>query len=167
MVMRLFRNANASKETAPIFEDDSDMTDAEKCASEIIILTSRLAHVLAVEADLLDEMKVAQIAVLQDEKVKLTNALEAIKKQINKHPEWMKEISDEQREDIFEVISVFNIILEENYQRLTMARLVNQKVIEAISDVVCETAKNDLYDHKGLSNQHPVEPISLTINEQA
>ncbi len=165
MAIRLFKgNKDQEAKIAEAVEDEQ--SEAERCASELIMLTARLAQVLAREADYLDEMKISRITELQDEKIRLTNALESIKKQINRNPEILEEISDDQREDLRQVITIFNEILDENYQRLTTARLVNQKVIEAVSEVVCDTAKSDLYDHKGTANPNAVESISLTVNER-
>jgi len=165
MSIRLFKG---SKEQESVVAEAiaDEMSEAERCASELIMLTARLAQVLAREADLLAEMKISRITELQDEKIRLTNALESIKKQLNKEPELLDEISDEQREDLYQVITLFDEILNENYTRLNTARLVNQKIIEAISEVVCESAKNDMYDHKGTANTHAAESISLTLNQR-
>lgn len=165
MSIRLFKS-NKEQEAAVADVLADEMTEAERCVSELIMLTARLAQVLAREADLLDEMKISRISELQDEKIRLTNALESIKKQLNKKPELLDEISDDQRDDLRQVITIFDEIMNENYSRLNTARLVNQKIIEAISEVVCESAKNDMYDHKGTPNAHSTESISLTLNQR-
>ena len=165
MSIRLFKG-NKEQESVAAEAVADEMTEAERCVSELIMLTARLAQVLAREADWLDEMKISRIAELQDEKMRLTNALESIKKQLNKEPELLDEISDDQREDLRQVVTLFDEIMNENYSRLNTARLVNQKIIEAISEVVCESAKNDLYDYKGTANAHGVESISLTLNQR-
>lgn len=135
-------------------------------AEDIITLTARLAQVLAEEADYLEKMQVSKIAALQKEKVMLTNALALIKKQLPKERAFMDSIDPQEAESLREVIMVFNEILEENYQRLNMARLVNQRVVEAITDVVKEQTRQDAYDGKGQVGNAATESVSISLNEK-
>ena len=134
--------------------------------SDLITLTARLAQVLAEEADLLEEMKISKISDLQKEKQLLTDALESMKKQIHKEPHILDEISEQEREDLRSVVMIFNEILEENYKRLSMARAVNMQVVQAITDVVNETVKQDVYDRKGTAGKPAAETLSVTLNEK-
>lgn len=133
--------------------------------NDIIAVSARLAHILAQEADLLEDMKVSKIAGLQEEKRLLTNALEAMKKQVAKDRSIVEDITQEERENLVNVVTVFNEILDENYRRLAMARAVNHKIVQAITEVAQESTKNDLYDRKGESNKTGMESVSVTLNE--
>lgn len=133
---------------------------------DIISVTVRLAQILAEEADLLEAMKVSQIAELQNEKRLLCNALEAMKKQVMKEPGLMDEMNESERENLREVITVFNSILDENYARLNMARAVNHKIVQAITEVAQEHSKNDVYDRKGAANGSTISSVSVTLNQK-
>lgn len=149
------------------FELDGEVLDAEQTrAADLIVLTARLAQLLAEEADLLESMKISKITDLQNEKTMLTNALEAMKKHISKHPEIMDELSAQERDDLESVVKIFNEILEENYHRLTMARAVNQRVVQAITEVVQEATKGDVYDRTGITGKPTVDSVSVTLNEK-
>lgn len=133
---------------------------------DVIALTARLAQILAEEADHLESMKISKVADLQHEKIMLTNALDVIKKQVAKHPQLLAEMDEQDREDLTQVITVFHQILEENYKRLNMARAVNQRIVEAITDVVRDQSLKDSYDHKGQSQKPVTQSLSVTLNEK-
>ena len=133
---------------------------------DLITLTARLAQVMAHEADLLEDMKISQIAALQKEKVMLANALELTKKQIAKRPEILQDMDDQDREDLEHVVTLFNTILEENYKRLSTARAVNQHVVQAITDVVQEKSTRDVYDQKGAAGKPTTGSLSVTLDEK-
>lgn len=133
---------------------------------DVIHLTARLAQVLAEEADLLEQMQITRVGELQKEKTMLTHALELMKKQLMKQPEALEEIDAQTRDDLQEVIAVFNQILEENYRRLDVARRVNQRVVEAVTDVIAEQNKREGYDQKGQSGGHHDQALSVTLNEK-
>lgn len=132
--------------------------------NDIIALTARLAQVLAQEADLLQEMKVSKIADLQKEKLVLTAALEVQKRQFDKDPSLMDGVTQEEKEDLKAVVGIFNTILEENHRRLLMAKEVNQRVVEAITEVVTETSNQGVYNDKGTADGSG-HALSVTLNK--
>lgn len=147
--------------------DDVDGADFSGFqARDIITITARLARVLAQEADYLEEMKVSKIADLQKDKLALADALTTIKKEVLKDPSILEDISDDEREEMRAVITIFNQILDENYRRLTVARAVNQEIVKAVTDVVCEHATNDVYDSKGSAHGQVVNSLSLSLDKQ-
>ncbi len=105
-------------------------------ARDVIILTARLAQLLAEEVDLLSEMKVADIEALQQEKLFLANALDAHRKLIDQYPYLSETIPSQDRKDLQEVVDVFNDILEENHRKLLLAKEVNHRIVQAITAVV-------------------------------
>lgn len=131
----------------------------------VIVLTARLAQVLAEEADLLADMRVAAIEKLQREKMLLAGALEKQKKLFERFPHRRHQIDEEERERLEQIIDIFESIMKENYRRLLIAREVNRKVVEAIAEVVSDTHSRGLYDKHGLSGSVS-ESLSVTLDKR-
>jgi flagellar biosynthesis/type III secretory pathway chaperone len=132
---------------------------------DIITLTARLAQLLAEEVDLLSEMKVSKIEALQKEKLFLINALDSIRRQAEKMPQFSETIPSQDRKDLQEVVDVFNNILEENHRKLLMAREVNHKIVQAITEVVREHTASKVYDVRGVNGLAPYSTLSVTLNQ--
>jgi hypothetical protein len=130
----------------------------------VMALTARLAQVLAQEVDLLAEMKVHEIEPLQKEKITLTKALEMQLKRVQKYPELLDSIHPDDRDELRDLISVFEEIKEENYHRLLAAREVNKRVVEAITEAVNEQNKKPTYSEDG-HNLPQFDSISITLNK--
>lgn len=128
-------------------EPDADSRRLD--ANTVMLLTARLAQVLAAETDLLSAMRVSEIEKLQREKVLLVEALERQKRLIERRPELLSTISDEQALELAQIIEIFQAVMKENHRRLLIAREVNRKVVEAISEAVTEANQHQIYDHKG------------------
>ena len=135
-------------------------------AQDVITLTARLAQLLAEEVDLLSEMKISKIEALQQEKQFLTAALDAQRKLIEKHPHLTETIPFQDKEDLKRVVEVFNDILEENQRKLLLAKEVNYKIVQAITDVVKQHTRSNVYDGKGSSGIAPYETLSVTLNKR-
>jgi len=133
---------------------------------DVITLTARLAQVLAEEVDLLSAMKVPKIEALQREKIFLTNALETQRRLIDKHPNLVETIPSQDKEDMKKVVDVFNNILEENHRRLLVAKEINHKIVQAITDVVKKSTLSRVYDVHGLTGPAPYETLSVTLNKR-
>lgn len=132
---------------------------------DVVTLTARLAQILAEEVDLLTGMKVSKIADLQKEKLFLISALEAHRKQLNKHPYLKDTIPSQDKKDLEEVMNVFNDILEENHHKLKVARKVNEKIVQAITEVVRESTRSAAYSGNGKKGSAPFESLSVTLNQ--
>jgi hypothetical protein len=133
---------------------------------DIITLTARLAQLLAEEVDLLSEMKVSKIEALQQEKIFLTNALDAQRRLLDRHPHLVETIPSQDKHDLQEVVDVFNNILEENHRKLLLAKEVNHKIVQAITTVVKQTSLSRVYDDKGITGSAPFTTLSVTLNKQ-
>lgn len=131
----------------------------------VMALIARLAQILALEVDHLEEMNVKGIDPLQNEKKWLTKAVELQLKRVQKYPYLLEEISEDDREDFRDLISVFNEIKRENYRRLMSAKVVNERVVQAITDVVNEHNRKPNYDGKGLP-ESKIDSVSVTLNEE-
>lgn len=133
---------------------------------DVITLTARLAQVLAEEADLLADMRLAGIEALQREKMLLARALEKQKKLYDRFPHKRDEIDGEERERLEQIISIFESIMRENYRRLLIAKEVNRKVVEAIADAVSDAAAQGLYDKHGAASVATQSGVSVTVDKR-
>jgi hypothetical protein len=140
---------------------------AEPSVNNIIALTARLAQVLAEEADQLEAMNIKKVGYLQKEKLLLTGALEREKKLLDRYPASLTSMTEEDKQDLRSVMEIFNVILAENYRRLLVAREVNGRVVDAISDAVNEATANSVYDKKAKPDHVARENLSVTLDEKA
>lgn len=132
----------------------------------VIVLTARLAQVLAEEADLLANMKISAIEGLQREKMLLAGALEKQKKLFDRFPSKLHDMDYEERERLEQIIEIFDSIMRENYRRLLVAREVNRKVVEAIAEVINEASSQASYNKKGLSEAGSAESLSVSVDKR-
>jgi flagellar biosynthesis/type III secretory pathway chaperone len=133
---------------------------------DIITVTARLAQIMAEEVDYLTTMRVAKIDGLQKEKLFLVNALETQKKYFAKHPELIERMTLQDRDDLRAVVEVFTSVAQENHRRLLMAKQVNHKIVEAITEVVKDASHSQGYNDKGLSAAGQSGSISVTLNKK-
>lgn len=126
-------------------------------------LTLRLAQLLAEEVDLLDSMKVQDIARLHEEKLALVHALEKQHRLIQQRPDMLIGMEPEDRERLEQVTAIFQHVLAENHRRLTIAREVNMAVVEAIKDTMHEHASRGIYSMRGRP-QMSGETLSVSLN---
>jgi hypothetical protein len=57
-------------------------------------------------------------------------------------------------------------VLEESYTKLSMARAVNQRVVEAITEAVKETAGQDAYDGSGNAGVSGNDSVPLSLDKR-
>jgi flagellar biosynthesis/type III secretory pathway chaperone len=131
---------------------------------DVITLTARLAQLLAEEADLLGGMKMKEIEKLQHEKIFITNALEAQRKLLDRHPGLMDTIPSQDKADLQRIVDVFNDILEENHRKLLLAKEVNHKIVSAIKEVVREHTSNKTYGVDGNAYYTQFQNMSVTLD---
>ena len=130
----------------------------------VMALIARLAQILALEVDHLKEMDVAALEPMLNEKKWLTKAIELQLKRVTKYPHLLENISDEDREEFRDLVSVFNDIKQENHRRLLAAKEVNARVVEAITEVVNEHNRKPNYDRQGVP-ESKLNAVSVTLNE--
>lgn len=132
---------------------------------DVMTLTARLAQLLAEEADLLGAMKLKEVEKLQNEKIILTNALEANRKLLDKNPHLSETIPSRDKEDMKRLVEVFNNILEENHRKLLLAKEVNHKIVGAIKEVVKDHTVSKTYSNDGITHHAPFETMSVTLDK--
>ncbi len=132
-------------------------------AHGLIQVTLRLAQILAQEVDLLDAMQVKEIAALQEEKLQLLGMLEAQKKVLQRKPELLDHLEEDERTELRQVVKLFEDIMQENHRRLRVARDVNEAIVGAIREAITEQHVRGLYSGRGMT-QTSNAPISVTLN---
>jgi hypothetical protein len=138
-------------------EEQSSLIDV----NVLILLISRLAQVLGREVDMLDTMNIKGLATLQHEKLALVDALEKQKKLIARRPEILNELSDDMRDNLAELLHIFEAVAHENHNRLLVAKEVNQLVVDAIMDTTHENLRRGLYNQKGFHAEENSMALSL------
>ena len=126
------------------------------------LLIARLAQLLAQEADYLDMMQISGVAALQGEKKALVDALEKQQKLMARRNRLRTEMSEEQEDEFYHLVEIFNLVLGENYKRLLVAKEVNAKVVEAITELANENSRQSFYTSKGQRAGDP--SVSLSLN---
>ncbi|TAE80633.1 MAG: hypothetical protein EAY76_05980 [Alphaproteobacteria bacterium] len=124
------------------------------------LLISRLAQILAEEVDVLESMEYERLGALQPEKRSLVDALEKQQRVLQRRPQARLNLDDDERDDLEELIMIFNEIMQENHKRLLVAREVNQRVVQAITELVQEQSRQGLYTNKG----HHVDDPSVSLS---
>ena len=170
--MHATTNPNTTSQPSPsmiafdhdAFDNPRQQSVASQDVDTMIALTARLAQVLAKEADLLAEMKVSSIESLQKEKLQLLEALEAQKRHLDKHPEILDTLSDEDCLELAQMVEIFQNVMKENYRRLMIAREVNAHIVEAIAQAVKEASHKPIYDKTGSPEIDP--SASLSVNQR-
>lgn len=161
-------NAKASKLGAQ-FAQPSDSADEAQSfpisLSDLTALTIRLARVLAEEVDCLAQMKVKDIADLQEEKMRLARTIGLMKGELERNPSVVESFTAEEIESFQQVSSVFDRVLEENRRRLMVAKEINFNVVQAISDVVREEAQRAGYNRRGGNGMNRALSPSVSLNK--
>ena len=74
-------------------------------------------------------------------------------------------MTDEQALELAQIIEIFQSVMKENHRRLLIAREVNRKVVEAISDAVSEANQHQVYDNTGAPEMSQ-SAIAVSLNKQ-
>jgi len=141
-------------------------THHELRIQDVMTLTSRLAQLLAEEADLLALMKLKEVEKLQHEKIFITNALEAQRRLLDKYPYLAEKIPSQDKEDLKRIVDVFNNILAENHRRLLLAKEVNHKIVGAIKEVVRDHTTSKTYSNDGVTHYASYQTMSVTLDSR-
>lgn len=133
---------------------------------DVLAATIKLKQILAKETDSLRQMKVKELGTLQQEKERLTKLLESYQALIKKNPNALGDIDDAMREELEIEMEEFTQVVEDNYRRVAVARAVNQRIVQAILDVVTEQQHVGTYTKQGVSAS-PSMALSFNLNQKA
>lgn len=131
--------------------------------NELVAVTARLTEVLREESKELRAMRIRAVGEMQDEKNMLISWLEAQKKIIALTPEMKDRLSEKERADMTRVAEDFAVAVEENYHQASIARAVNQRVVQAINDSVRSSEHVNTYNAYG-STRNTVTGGGLPFN---
>lgn len=134
---------------------------------DLIAVTAQLKAILERETEHLKLMEVKELAKLQEEKLKLTKLMEGYKSILSKRPELIRALDPASREELVELTDGFNEALAENLRRTAVARAVNQRIVQAIMEVVTENTHAGTYNKYGASAVPSDMAVSFNLNERA
>jgi uncharacterized protein YqeY len=134
---------------------------------ELITVTARLKELLSRETEHLKRMEVGELAKLADEKQKLTKIMESYQRLIAQRPELVRALDADSREELALLMEDFTRVVSENMQRTAVARAVNQRVVQAIMEVVTENQHAGTYNRSGYSGVPTNMSVSFNLNQKA
>jgi flagellar biosynthesis/type III secretory pathway chaperone len=142
----------------------SDMIQVD----EIITVTERLTDVLREESDYLKTMQIRKVGVLQEEKLKLISWLEAQKKMIALNPDMKDQLDALDREEMGEVVEDFTKAVEENYHQASIARVVNERIVQAVTDALQAREHVNTYTAGGITSAPSrMQSVTFNVNQKA
>ena len=136
-------------------------------AEDLMATTFRLSEVMERESCYLAEMNIPEILPLQQEKLELTQKLEAYQAAVRARPELLREMPETVREKLLSMMEQFGQIMADHLRHITAARQVNSKVVQAIFDSIAEQQQVATYTREGTSGIGAVPAISITYNQKA
>lgn len=134
---------------------------------ELMTVTLRLSDILAEESTLLDTMKIGEMPKLHDEKMKLTGTLETYQHAMAANPEFLNQADAATREELLLRTDDLAFNIEENFRKVSAARAVNARVMQAIMDVVNEQHRPNTYDRHGQASNMGDLTLSMNLNQRA
>ena len=134
---------------------------------ELMETTLRLSDILARESEMITKMQYKELAPLNDEKLKLTAVLEVYQQVMASDPGFVKQADAKTREQLILITDDLAINVEENFRKVSVARAVNARVMQAITDVMSEQHRPSTYGRNGLASQKHDLALSVNLNQQA
>lgn len=134
---------------------------------ELITVTAELMAVLEREIEFLKKMQINEVGKLQEEKQALTKRMEQFRAVIAARPELIRALDEASRDELAEITEAFHYVLAENLRRTAVARAVNQRVVQAITEVVTEKQHVGTYTKYGTSAAPSDLSVSFNLNQQA
>lgn len=134
---------------------------------ELMDITSRMNDLIAQEAEMLETFRYADLATLQDEKLALTEKLEAYQQLLASTPDFVKQADIKIREELLVLTDDLAYNAEDNFKKIAVARAVNQRVLQAIRDVLTEQHSPTTYGRDGSTSQHDSMTLSMNLNQKA
>lgn len=135
---------------------------------EIIAVTARLKQVLKQESEFLRQMQIRKAGTLQDEKNKLISWLEAQKKIIALNPQMKHGMHEDDHQAMSDLVDDFSKVVEENYHQASIAKAVNERVVQAVTDAMQARANVNIYNANGTTSRaNQVQGLPFNINQKA
>lgn len=134
--------------------------------SDIVSVNNALADLLAEETALVGDMQIKKVGEMQDRKLKLTSLLERYTRTFMKNREMFASIAPQDIAALKASEEKLQNESKKNYEKLLVARAVNQAIVTCVTGIHAKKAGNTLYDatgnmYKTARNQ---SPVSMTLN---
>lgn len=134
---------------------------------EVMAITERLNALLVHESLLLSQMKVKDLAPLQEEKFKLSAKLEAFQRTLAADNQLVASADSATRDKLLDMAGSLAGNIEENLRLTAIAQTVNRRVMQTFVDVLAEQERVHTYSNQGGQASAPGVTISLNLNERA
>lgn len=134
---------------------------------ELTQAAQRLSELLMEESEHLRLMRVTELAAMQEEKLRLTRLLETAQATIAADKNFLANARPGEREELLLLADDLAYAVEENFRHASVARAVNRRVMQAITEVMSDQQRPATYDRMGLTNQSASLTLSLNLNERA
>lgn len=136
----------------------------------LIDIASRLITLLGQETVLLRQMKIKDIAALQDEKLALTRAYEARMRDLSNNSGELDAVDQAIRDELRATVNRFEDAAKANAIAVHAAQEANQRLMQAIVDIVSERrGRTEGYAADGtstLKDARPREGVALALDER-
>ena len=134
---------------------------------ELMDTTLRLSDILAQESELMTKMDFKELPRLNEEKTKLTAVLEIYQHVMATDPSFIKNADDKTREQLILLTDDLAFNVEENFRKVSVAKAVNSRVMQAIMDVMSEQHRPGTYGRNGMASQSHDLALSVNLNQKA
>lgn len=152
-----------STATAQAFSPPPKETPAT--VRDLITVNLSLSDVLMEETRLMEQMQIDKVADLQERKLRLTSLMERYTRYLAKHPEILAAITAEERTDLQKAGEIFRAAARNNYDKLLVARAVNNVVVKCITQEISKRSHNPVYNARGNVKGTYRVPVSVTLNQ--
>ncbi len=136
-------------------------------ANAMLEATQRLTALMAQESELLETRRYAEIAKLQEEKERLTATLESYQHVLASNPDFLKSSDLKMRESLIITADDLSVVAQDNFRKVAVARAVNQRVLQAIRDVISEQHAPTTYTRGGVTPTPDSLTLSMNLNQKA
>lgn len=134
---------------------------------ELMDATLRLSDLLAEESEIMTSLRFKELPKLHEEKVKLTQLLESYQQVMATNPEFLRQADAKTREELLLLTDDLAVSVEENFRKVSVARAVNSRVMQAINDVMREDHGPSTYGRTGHSYAGDAPALSFNFNQKA
>jgi flagellar biosynthesis/type III secretory pathway chaperone len=140
---------------------------ASMSVNELMHATLRLSDILAEESEMIRDMRFKELPRLHEEKLKLASLLETYQQVIAADPDFVKRADEKTREELLLRTDDLAFNVEDNFRKVSVARAVNQRVMQAIMDVVGEQHRPGTYGRNGQAAASNDLALSVNLNQRA
>jgi flagellar biosynthesis/type III secretory pathway chaperone len=135
--------------------------------NELMHATLRLSDIMAEESELLDAHRYHDIAKLHDEKLRLTGLLESYQHAMATNPNFLKSVDGGTREELLLRADDLAYNVEGTFRKVSVARAVNQRILQAIRDAMSEQHSPSVYGRNGMTATSDEMTLSMNLNQKA